>query len=390
MNRAWIVPTLLVGLLFSAQAVHAAPFTFQGLGVPDGYFTSEAYGVSGDGKVVIGTSMGGTGFQAIRWTEAGGMVGLGDLPGEVTPGIDQSGFARATSFDGSVVVGYGSTNAGREGFRWTQAGGMIAIGDLSGSPFQSKAFGVTGDGGTIVGKGNIDLNDFGLAFRGTPGSLSSLGDFSGGITDSGAYAVSADGSVIVGYGNAGPGLGIAPQPAYWTSSEPFPHTLSGVPATVRGEALGVSADGQVIVGYVTIDSNEHAFRWTDDGYQDLGLLPGDVDEIFNFYRATAASADGSVIVGDENQAAWIWRQDHGIIDLKSYLLAGGAGTVAGWQLSHVTGVSADGRTFVGYGQEPGVGARAWIATIPEPSSLVLAGLSAAGLIFVALRRRRCH
>jgi hypothetical protein len=63
-------------------------------------------GVSGDGAVAVGVS-GGYGGQAFRWTAAGGMQGLGDLPG----GAFSSG-AGGVSGDGSVIVGTGASAAG--------------------------------------------------------------------------------------------------------------------------------------------------------------------------------------------------------------------------------------------------------------------------------------
>ena len=57
----------------------------EGLGfLAGGSVSSAAYGVSGDGKVIVGSSRSansGTLREAFRWTSGGGMVGLGDLPG---------------------------------------------------------------------------------------------------------------------------------------------------------------------------------------------------------------------------------------------------------------------------------------------------------------------
>src|SRR5262249_15846007 len=129
---------------------------------------SFAYGVTGDGAVVVGFSeiAGGSSEHAFRWTQAGGMVDLGSAKGagglsrafkvrdegngmvgesdfptgprrafRWTQGggfqdLDPSGFglAAAISGDGSVVVGYDKTHA----FRWTQAGGIVDIGTLPG------------------------------------------------------------------------------------------------------------------------------------------------------------------------------------------------------------------------------------------------------------------
>ena len=42
---------------------------------------SVAEGVSADGSVVVGQAISASGPEAFRWTELGGIVGLGDLPG---------------------------------------------------------------------------------------------------------------------------------------------------------------------------------------------------------------------------------------------------------------------------------------------------------------------
>lgn len=57
--------------------------------------------------------------------------------------------------------------------------------------------------------------------------------------------------------------------------------------------------------------------------------------------------------------------------------------LANWTLYNATGISADGLTIVGYGANPDGYGEAWIATIPEPASILL-------LVFdgLALRLRR--
>jgi probable HAF family extracellular repeat protein len=117
------------------------------LGVlPDG-ISSGAVGVSGDGSVVVGVTESSTEvFEAFRWTQEDGMVGLGDLPG----GEVQSA-ATAISADGTTVVGQSSSGSGGEAFRWTAANGMIGLGDLLGGLFSSTAWGVSADGSVVVG-----------------------------------------------------------------------------------------------------------------------------------------------------------------------------------------------------------------------------------------------
>src|SRR5262249_32636008 len=110
----------------------SGPGTYQSLGVLPGYERSSANGVSGDGSVVVGASLAGSGdiFRlAFRWTSAGGMQPLG-----VTPGSSISE-ANALSRDGQVIVGVSTSPASDVGdaFRWTASTGMQALPGLPGT-----------------------------------------------------------------------------------------------------------------------------------------------------------------------------------------------------------------------------------------------------------------
>src|SRR5262249_11963902 len=105
-----------------------------GLGFLPGGSLSRALGANADGSVVVGDANftgsgcgGGLNTQAFRWTQAGGMVGLGFLPGDIASS------AEAVNADGSVVVGSSSNlSTNPHGWRWTQATGLVAIGVLPG------------------------------------------------------------------------------------------------------------------------------------------------------------------------------------------------------------------------------------------------------------------
>lgn len=179
------------------------------LGALPGGIESHARAVSADGLVVVGWSVSHGGgyypFVAFRWTQAGGMVSLGDFPGGFV--VDRSQ-ARAVSSDGSVVVGYGSSVRGTEAFRWTAGGGLVGLGDLPGGAFSSIAWGVSGDGRIVVGEGATGI-------RGTEAfiwdekhgmrSLRIVLEVEHGLDLTGwqlarAAGISADGRVIVGSG----------------------------------------------------------------------------------------------------------------------------------------------------------------------------------------------
>ncbi len=77
--------------------------------------------------------------------------------------------------------------------------------------------------------------------------------------------------------------------------------------------------------------------------------------------AYAVSADGSVVVGTGEYAssrAFIWDQSHGMRNLKEVLENDYGLDLTGWTLTRATGISADGLTIVGYGNNG-----AWIAKI---------------------------
>jgi uncharacterized membrane protein len=159
-----------------------------------------AMDISSDGTVVVGGSS-----QAARWTEEGGGVSLGDLPGGAL-----NSFAWGVSADGSVIVGQGNSSAGPEAFRWTESSGMIGLGIPTGFDF-SRAHDVSADGSVVVGSLGIGVNTDGSPFIwdaahgirklqdvltnefGLAASLS-------GWTLNYASAVSADGQFIVGGG----------------------------------------------------------------------------------------------------------------------------------------------------------------------------------------------
>jgi cysteine-rich repeat protein/probable HAF family extracellular repeat protein len=339
------------GTVASAQSP-----SFQGLGHLHGMIReSAAHGVSADGSVVVGYSISGPGappvFEAFRWTQAGGMVGLGE------------GRANGVSADGTVVVGSTDQTA----FRWTGASGMVALGGNT-----DHAWATSADGSVVVGRTGTG-GSIGLAFRWTAPEgvvgLGTLPTFPSYYPYSDARGVSADGSVIAGMSSWGNGN---MQAIRWTQSDGMVG-LGDLPgASVHSSATAVSADGSVIVGWGTSYSGNEAFRWTQaGGMVGLGDLPGG-----SFYgSARAVSADGSVVVGSSSTddglglftpEAFVWDAVHGMRNLKSVLVAGGL-DLSGWTLAEARGVSADGLTIVGAGVNPEGQSEAWRARLAPES-----------------------
>ena len=305
-----------------------------------GTYDSRALGVSGNGLVVVGRSNSGANsldnrIEAFRWTEAGGIVGLGDLAG----GSFQS-YAQGASFDGTVIAGYSNGTNGFEAVRW-QNGDISALGDLSGGTFDSRAFGINGDGSVIVGRGNSG-NGF-EAFRWQNGAMTGLGDLEGGNFGSLAQGVSFDGSTVVGYGTSATGLQAFRYQNGSMNALPF---LPG--GGTQSEALSVSNDGSFVVGYAVSANNPSAFeavRWN---------AAGEVETLWDLLTGLGV-----------NPAA------------------------SGWtQLNRATGITPDGTAIVGFGTRNLDGTavtEAFLVTIPEPASMAL--LLPAGLTLLRRRRR---
>jgi uncharacterized membrane protein len=351
-------------VVLSSQGPTSAPTpSFMGLGFRAGSTESRAYAVSADGSVVAGDSSGG-----FRWTQGSGIQPIG------------AGAARAISADGSVIAG----SSGGDAIRWTQGTGAVSLG-----PSTYSGLGISGDGSIVVG--NIrHSSSFYEPFRWTQGTGGvGLGHLDGNPPGEwAARAISSDGSVIVGT-DWSPIWGT--MAFRWTESDGMSQ-LSGQPTGFKtDEATAVSTNGSVIVGYVRDYSGNilEAYRWTPGGgVQLLGDLPeGDYSSV-----AWGVSGDGNYVVGDGtvgqysiDYEAFLWDPIHGMRNLKDLLENEHGLDLTGWTLTSARGISADGNTIVGYGQNPSGQEEAWHAVIPEPA---VASLATLGVLLAGLRRRR--
>jgi len=220
------------------SVVSAAP-SFQGVGdLPGGTFYSQAYGVSADGRVVVGVSNSASGSEAFRW-ENGVMTGLGDLPGG---SFDSR--ARAISPDGSTIVGQCVSAAGQEACKWIN-GVITGLGFLPPINYPiSAAFGVSVDGSIIVGVARVGPGDNRRAVRWVNGVITACPTIAG-YGQAEFLDVSRDGSISVGHAwDAGsvPQEAIRCVDGVMTSLGDFPGgwLCSGAP--------GISPDGGVVVG----------------------------------------------------------------------------------------------------------------------------------------------
>jgi len=354
---------LIFAVLFplAALQIHGNAQSFRGLGFRAGAVESRAFDVSGDGRVVIGTS----GERAFRWTSETGVQPLGFLPG----GQPLSS-AAGTNQDGSVIVGYAGTFDSRRAFKWESSSGGI---DVTGPSTLSRSWGVSGDGRVVVGESS-------KAFRWTQetGSLDlpSLGTGGGDV----ALAASHDGRILVGYSHDAT---LRPQAVIWADQNQ-PTRLPGMSGSYS-IATAVSTGGEFVIGLDNFVGRQDAFVWSDaNGKRELGYLPGTYRDSLPF----GVSADGKTVVGQgrpEGPAtAFIWTAEGGIRDVKSELENSGL-NLSGWHLATAMAISDDGRTIIGSGYNPDGVQEAWIATIPEPSAV---GLLCIGVAFLSINLRR--
>lgn len=355
----------------------AAP-SFVALGyLPDDY-DSYAQSVSADGSVVVGESGRAQHFEGFRWTQ-GAMTGLGFLHES-----GNRGYALGVSGDGSVVVG-GSGSSGsiaEEAFRWTKEEGLVGLGKLSSELGGSLAFAVSADGAVVVGGSSSELGP--QAFRWTAAEgMVGLGDLAGGIFQSQAWAVSADGNVVVGYGATE-----SRDEAFRWSMDMGMVSLGTFSGGSFSFARGVSADGAVVVGYGNSGQlGIEPFRWTEaEGLVALGPLPRP-----GWAQAYGVSGDGTIITGTAYTSpmgnggyAFVWDSIHGVRDLQDILMVEYGLPLEGWTLLGANAISADGRAIVGWGTNPLGAQEAWLAIIPEPSTLLL---FVSGFLIIGWRRR---
>jgi uncharacterized protein with beta-barrel porin domain/uncharacterized membrane protein len=275
------------------------------------------YSVSADGLVLVGRDDSG---QAARWTATAGMVGLGLLPGGF------SSWASGTNFDGTVVVGYSGSRrfpSYGEAFRWTSATHMVPLGALAGA-LGSQAYATNTDGTVVVGYS--EFRSGGLFTQQATQWVQSHGDFAGAI-------------------QSGTGLGFLPGHDF---SRAVAVTADGT--TIVGASFKLVANGGVASG--------EAFIWNKNtGMVGLGKLSGT-----NYSEAISVSGDGAVVVGNTGvvvngfdsvpQRGFVWDQVFGMQDLRQVLATRYGLDVAGWNLTTPYSVSADGRTIVGWGDDP--------------------------------------
>lgn len=232
-----------------------------------------ANAVSGDGTLVTGhgqTNETEEPFEAFYWTEASGIVPMGNLSDGPIPGAQfkpSYSSGRAVNRDGSRIAGMSwsglrpSGSAAPEAFVYrVGTESMEGLGDLQTPVFSSTAEGISKDGLVTVGQARNSEGEQ-VAYRRTKaGGMVALGDLAGGEVVATAEAANADGSVIVGTGRTARGR----EAFLWTEATGMVRLqdVAGIDPAMLGSgwletAVAISDDGLTVAGtYRSDDSNK--------------------------------------------------------------------------------------------------------------------------------------
>ncbi len=367
-------------MFLGTNSIQAA--VFMGIGdLPGGFTESRSIDISSDGLTVVGFSASTNGRdEAFSWTLDNKILGLGDFTG------NHFGSRALGISDNNIIVGWGVSEKGREALRILPGGNMESLNGLNNDIFASRSWGISSDGSVIVGEGissrSVQTTE---AFRWTKeGGVIGLGDL---FLDDGVYSWSTggsgDGTVVVGVAH---NENKQFEAFRWTEQGVMEGLGDFEGGTHKSSADGISSDGTTIFGSSNSDKGTQAFRWTrEEGMVNLGSLPegynNDTSEGMLHSHAIDASADGSIIVGEMNglndsNDAMIWDEVNGIRSIQQLLIDLGLDNeLQGWDLIEATGISDDGRVITGRGEKINdanvVVTEAWVAVIPEPSSLAL-------------------
>ncbi len=266
-------------------------------------YRSEVKAMSSSGSVIVGITETGAGpledERAFRRVGNGPVESLPLLPNQLR------GYASGVSGDGTVIVGWNENSAYPllyaygQAYRWTESGGVQGLGYLRPNGSFSVAHGISRDGSTIVGFSQSD-GPFGGPFeafrwRGGEG-MTALPPLSNGNGWSEARAANADGSVVVGQSDAG-----GPDHAVrWVNG--LAQDLGTAPAYYASIAYATNDTGEVIGGAATSGAWTSATVWTPatgmvllaDFLSAHGVLvPTDLDLTY----AWAVSGDGLTFGG---------------------------------------------------------------------------------------------
>ena len=401
----------IVSTAAQAQDITGVGFIYENFTYPNSY----SHDISGDGSTVVGDGRSLDCYShPFSWTGTSGLTALEPLT------WNKMSEPSAVSGDGSVAVGNGFNADGElRAVLWNSSGQVTTLGELEGYTYSSMASGISADGSIVVGIANraeiiedengnthIYANKHNQAFiwTGETGMVS-LGQLADAYKDSSmALGVSADGSVVVGKAAPSASENMEDQAFVWTEGSGMQSLGHLHDNEYASSATAISADGTTIVGDVTYHVSgeyiQEAFIWNEEtGMAGLGTSLSD-----DCY-ASDISGDGSVVVGvariydeiegENTRNAFIWTEDLGMVLLYDFLAGLGMEGLEGWWLEFASGISDDGLTITGSGNNPDGYSEGWVvhldentfSSVPVPGTFCLFGT---GIILLTGFGRKKH
>ncbi|MDR2205521.1 MAG: T9SS type A sorting domain-containing protein [Flavobacteriaceae bacterium] len=193
--------------------------------------------------------------------------------------------------------------------------------------------GVTNDGAVSMNRGNE------VYYWNPTNGLIQIGTANNGVNLAGKSLISQDGSKIVA-GVTNSGTNVNEVSVYDVSTATWTHL--GGPGNVLDGSIstpwGMNPDGNIIVGLGWFGAFPHAIKWTPtDGWTDMGsTLPG------NGSRANVVNDDGTIIAGWQDNV-FLREAVRWVNGVQAYLT-----DTDGNHINEPSGISADGKTIVGY------------------------------------------
>ena len=380
MGKFILLVSALLLLSASQNARAQVQYTVTDLGTLRVGSVSHASGINNSGQVVGGSATIGNSYPHAFLYIGGSMTYVGStdpLAKSVAWGINNVG---------QVVGETGSTGLGGGGQAFLYSGGSLQVIATASGGDSSIATGIN-DSGQVAGFAFNSGNSSYDAFLFSGGSMQDLGAGPSPYNfGSFAYGINNSGQVVGEFstGSSYPsGFGTRHAFLYSGGSMLDLGTLSG---GTSSDANGINNLGQV-VGWADVGSGAwHAFLYDGGTMQDLGTLSGDDSSV-----AQAINDRGQVVgyaynsTGSSAPHAFLY-SGGSMMDLNNLIVPG-----SGWTLEEATGINDSGQ-ICGYGMSPPVYGvveeHAFLLTpTPEPSTFVLLGAGAIGLLAYTWRRR---
>lgn len=318
--------------------------------------------VTPDGSAIAGNLATG-GFGAYRWTQGTGVVALGRNTWGGGAGM------AVISADGTKVaatIGSLDSTYNTQGL-WTLGSGWQEL-----SPYPADAGQIDMSLGSIWGLSGDGTTPVGLYWRSGIGNrahaskwtqATGIVDLGGTVTGqaSRANGVNYDGSVVVGWVETPTGPW---RPATWDNGTcVLLTTYSDAVYGGAGEARVANPAGTIIAGFSAdpVTHQRAAAMWKKTGgvwgpTQLLGWIDGSEPE-HGITMVNGISADGSIAIGYASYAGdpfdvagFIWTQDTGLIDIRTYLANNGVFVDPNFYIRGMYAMTPDGTKLYGYGE----------------------------------------